>query len=62
MAPFVLDGQTVVLEDYLQVAPERRDCLQKLIKQGRILLALGTQTDFLVVERNLSRETYCWEK
>ncbi len=28
LGPFVLDGQTVVLEDYLQVAPERRDCLQ----------------------------------
>lgn len=50
LGPFVLDGQTVVLEDYLQVAPERRDCLQKLIKQGRILIGPWyTQTDFLVV-------------
>ncbi len=47
LGPFVLDGQTVVLEDYLQVAPERRDCLQKLIKQGRILIGPWyTQTDF----------------
>ncbi len=42
LGPFVLDGQTVVLEDYLQVAPERRDCLQKLIKQGRILIGPHT--------------------
>lgn len=50
LGPFILDGQTVVLEDYLQVAPEQRQCLQQLIKQGRILIGPWyTQTDFLVV-------------
>lgn len=50
LGPFVLDGQTVVLEDYLRVAPEQRDRLQALIRQGRILIGPWyTQTDFLVV-------------
>ncbi|MBI2626581.1 MAG: hypothetical protein HYW69_03250, partial [Candidatus Nealsonbacteria bacterium] len=35
---FVLDGQTVVLEDYLQIKPENRELLRKYIKQGRILV------------------------
>jgi len=33
-----LDAQTVVLEDYLQIRPERREDLKRLIKQGRILV------------------------
>lgn len=50
LGPFILDGQTVVLEDYLQIAPEQRERLQQLIKQGRILIGPWyTQTDFLVV-------------
>ena len=50
LGPFVLDGQTVVLEDGLQVAPALRERLQALIRQGRILIGPWyTQTDFLVV-------------
>lgn len=50
LGPFVLDGQTVVLEDYMQVAPENTSRLQALIAQGRILTGPWyTQTDFLVV-------------
>jgi alpha-mannosidase/mannosylglycerate hydrolase len=32
-----LDGQTIVLEDYMEVRPENRKRLQRLIKQGRII-------------------------
>ena len=34
---FVMDGQTVVLEDYLAVRPEQRKCLQRLAREGRIV-------------------------
>ena len=33
---FCMDGQTIVLEDYMQAAPENRARLQKLIDDGRI--------------------------
>ncbi|MDQ6418722.1 alpha-mannosidase [Paenibacillus sp. LHD-117] len=33
---FFLDGQTIILEDYLQVRPERKEELESLIRQGRI--------------------------
>ncbi|MHA2058873.1 MAG: glycoside hydrolase family 38 N-terminal domain-containing protein, partial [Candidatus Thorarchaeota archaeon] len=35
---FTFDGQTVVLEDYLEVKPEERDRLTKHIQDGRILI------------------------
>ena len=35
---FTLDGQTIVLEDYLEIRPETRERLQALIQQGRILI------------------------
>ncbi|NPV08126.1 MAG: hypothetical protein HPY83_09205 [Anaerolineae bacterium] len=35
---FHLDGQTCVLADYLEVRPENRDRLQRLISEGRILI------------------------
>lgn len=33
---FMLDGQTVVVEDYLEVRPERREELERRIRGGRI--------------------------
>lgn len=33
-----LDAQTVVLEDYLEIRPERQEDLKRLVKQGRILV------------------------
>ncbi len=36
-ACFHLDGQTVVLEDYLEIRPERREALVKLLKERRLL-------------------------
>lgn len=35
---FTLDGQTIVLEDYLQMRPEREEKLSALIKSGRLLV------------------------
>ena len=32
---FLLDGQTVVLEDYLEIRPERRDALTAACRAGR---------------------------
>lgn len=37
-ARFSLDGQTIVLEDYLEIRPERRERLAELIRSGRILI------------------------
>lgn len=50
LGPFILDGQTVMLEDFLAVAPEQRERLQKLVTDGRVLIGPWyTQSDFLVV-------------
>jgi mannosylglycerate hydrolase len=35
---FMLDGQTIVLEDYLQIRPERGEDLRKYIQEGRLLI------------------------
>ncbi|NPV53791.1 MAG: hypothetical protein HPY71_09755 [Firmicutes bacterium] len=35
---FHLDGQTIVLQDYLELRPEKRDVLKKYIQEGRILV------------------------
>ncbi len=34
---FTLDGQTVVLEDYLEVRPERREEIRRLVTDGRLV-------------------------
>ncbi len=33
---FNMDGQTVIFEDYLQIRPEKRELIEKFIKEGRI--------------------------
>ena len=35
---FTLDGQTIVLEDYLEIHPEKEKVLRELISSGRILV------------------------
>jgi len=35
---FFLDGQTIIIEDYLQVRPEKKEQLLKLIADGRIII------------------------
>lgn len=47
---FVMDGQTAVLEDYLCVKPENKKGLQKLVKEGKLIIGPWyTQTDEMVV-------------
>ena len=35
---FMLDGQTIVLEDYLEVCPERETEIRRFIQEGRLLI------------------------
>ncbi len=35
---YYMDGQTIILEDYLQVRPENRERLEHYIKEGRIAI------------------------
>ncbi|MGN7358867.1 alpha-mannosidase [Paenibacillus sp. SAF-054] len=35
---FYLDGQTIILEDYLQVRPQQKERLEKYIREGRIFI------------------------
>jgi alpha-mannosidase len=35
---FMLDGQTIVLDDYLQIRPEREADLRRHVQQGRLLI------------------------
>lgn len=35
---FVLDGQTVPLDDYLEIRPERRETIERLVRGGRLLI------------------------
>ncbi len=47
---YILDGQTAVLEDYLDVKPEQRERVKKLVKQGKLIIGPWyTQTDEMVV-------------
>jgi alpha-mannosidase len=63
---FTLDGQTVILEDYLEVRPEREDDLKYHIQSGRIIVGPWyiLPDEFLVspesIVRNLLRgNTIC---
>ncbi|MEX0683769.1 MAG: glycoside hydrolase family 38 C-terminal domain-containing protein [Dehalococcoidia bacterium] len=35
---FVLDGQTVPLDDYLEIRPERRETIERLVRDGRLVI------------------------
>jgi len=54
---FHLDGQTIVLEDYLQIRPENRHRLEKLIRDGRIIIGpwYTMPDEFLVSGESLVR-------
>jgi len=54
---FTLDGQTSVLEDYLEVRPEKLEKIRKLVAEGRILIGPWyTQPDeWLVSPESLIR-------
>ncbi len=52
---FVLDGQTVVLEDYLEIRPENREKLETYIQNGRLTVGpwYGMPDEFLVSGESL---------
>src|SRR3982750_4285616 len=54
---FMLDGQTIVLEDYLEIRPEREAKLRELIESGKV--AVGPwyvlPDEFLVSGESLVR-------
>jgi alpha-mannosidase len=58
---FLLDGQTIVLEDYLEVRPDREKVLRELVKSGRLQIGpwYVLPDEFLVsgeaIIRNLAR-------
>ncbi len=54
---FVLDGQAVILEDYLQIRPEKRGLLKRYICQGRIFVGpwYVLPDEFLVSGESLIR-------
>jgi len=35
---FLLDGQTIVLEDYLEIRPENRERIRRMVQSGRMLI------------------------
>ena len=56
-ACFHLDGQTIVLEDYLELHPERADEIRALIRSGRLLVGpwYVMPDEFLVSGESLVR-------
>jgi len=54
---FTLDGQTVIVEDYLEIRPEKKEKLKEYIKRGKILIGPWyTQMDeFLVSGESIVR-------
>ena len=54
---FMLDGQTIVLEDYFEIRPEKKDTVLELIRRGK--LAVGPwyllPDEWLVGEESLVR-------
>ncbi|MCX7763040.1 MAG: glycosyl hydrolase-related protein [Candidatus Kryptonium sp.] len=35
---FVLDGQTIIIEDYLEVKPENKEKIKKLVRNGKLII------------------------
>ena len=56
-ASFTLDGQTVLLEDYLEVRPETRAEIRERLRQGRLLVGpwYTSPDEFLVSAESLIR-------
>ena len=52
---FHMDGQTIVLEDYLEIMPHKRERLAALIKSGRIVIGpwYNMPDEFLVSGESL---------
>ena len=54
---FHLDGQTIVLEDYLEIRPQNRQRLEKLIREGKLVIGpwYVMPDEFLVSGESLVR-------
>lgn len=54
---FHLDGQTIILDDYLQVRPENTKIIKKLVKQGKLKVGpfYILQDDFLTTSESNAR-------
>lgn len=54
---FHLDGQTIILDDYLQVRPEKRGAVQKAIDEGKLQIGpfYILQDDFLISSESNTR-------
>ncbi|WP_321385599.1 glycoside hydrolase family 38 C-terminal domain-containing protein [uncultured Enterococcus sp.] len=54
---FHLDGQTIILDDYLQVRPEKRAAIQKAIDEGKLQIGpfYILQDDFLISSESNTR-------
>lgn len=61
---FTFDGQTIVLEDYLEIRPENEDRLRKLIKAGRIIVGpwYNQPDEFLVSGESMIRNLLLGKK
>lgn len=58
---FVLDGQSVMLEDYLSVVPEDTDRVKALVESGKLLVGPWyTQTDQCVVHGESQIRNLLW--
>ncbi len=55
--PFQTDGQAVILEDYLEVHPERRGLVEKLAEEGKFVIGpwYGMPDEFTVSGESLIR-------
>ncbi|MBP1991881.1 glycoside hydrolase family 38 N-terminal domain-containing protein [Paenibacillus eucommiae] len=54
---FHLDGQTIVLEDFIEIAPEKKEQLARLIQEGRVVIGpwYVMPDEFLVSGESLIR-------
>jgi len=61
---FTLDGQTIVLEDYLEIHPESREVLKKHITEGRIHVGPWhiLPDEFLVSAESIVRNLFLGHK
>lgn len=47
---FILDGQAIILDDYLDLVPENKERIEKLVKKGVLIIGPWyTQTDQMVI-------------
>lgn len=56
---FHLDGQTIILDDYLQVRPEKKEAVERAIKNGKLRIGpfYILQDDFLISSEANTRNT-----